>query len=290
LLLPRELRPAGVLGRHADRHRRARARQDTALLPEPAPRRPGRRGRVRQGLRMGAAAGGVTAAEEEEPRLHEPAMVAGVVLLLAALTCRRGVGADEAPCGPVLGTRGATGAAAGTGGPGGGSAAPAALTGAAAAAETPSRGARAVRARAGASPRARSAANHAGPRRCRHGWAVPGPRPHQRPWPTCSAEVFPDVSINHHRAAGVGRGQLLSTGNRRAVRGFPSSRHAARGHGHAVAQGGTSGCNASSVTRVHSRHAIGRDGRSVNRTPAMGRASCDCLGLSEAHHTRKKAG
>ena len=34
----------------------------------------------------------------------------------------------------------------------------------------------------------------------------------------------------------------------------------------------------------------GRDCSSVNRTPAMGRASCHSLVISEAHHTRKKAG
>ena len=34
----------------------------------------------------------------------------------------------------------------------------------------------------------------------------------------------------------------------------------------------------------------GRDCSSVNRTLAMGRASCHCLVVSEAHHTRKKAG
>src|SRR6266446_9434363 len=41
---------------------------------------------------------------------------------------------------------------------------------------------------------------------------------------------------------------------------------------------------------VKSRNSIGRDCNSVNRTPAMGRASCHCLVISEAHHTRKKAG
>src|SRR5262249_16452129 len=39
-----------------------------------------------------------------------------------------------------------------------------------------------------------------------------------------------------------------------------------------------------------SRNAVGRDCRSVNRTPAISRASCHGLVMSEAHHTRKKAG
>src|SRR2546422_11285794 len=33
---------------------------------------------------------------------------------------------------------------------------------------------------------------------------------------------------------------------------------------------------------------VGRDCRSVNRKPAMGRASCHCLVMSEAHHTIKR--
>jgi hypothetical protein len=41
---------------------------------------------------------------------------------------------------------------------------------------------------------------------------------------------------------------------------------------------------------VKSRNSMGRDCRSVNRKPAMGRASCHGLVISEAHHTRKKAG
>src|SRR5215475_3959555 len=41
---------------------------------------------------------------------------------------------------------------------------------------------------------------------------------------------------------------------------------------------------------VKSRNSIGRDWRSVNRKPAMGRASGHSMVISEAHHTRKKAG
>src|SRR5882672_7241456 len=33
---------------------------------------------------------------------------------------------------------------------------------------------------------------------------------------------------------------------------------------------------------------MGRDGRSGNRNPAMERASCRCLVMSAAHHTRKR--
>ena len=66
LLLPRELLAAGCLGRHEDRHLRERARQETQILHEPAPRRQGIRRRVRNGLIMGAAAIGVAQEEDDQ--------------------------------------------------------------------------------------------------------------------------------------------------------------------------------------------------------------------------------
>src|SRR5712691_6086015 len=68
--------------------------------------------------------------------------------------------------------------------------------------------------------------------------------------------------------------------NRRAVRGFPSIRHAAIRVWNAVSKGGTSCGNSSSVRLVKSRNSIGRDCRSVNRKPAMGRASCHYIVIS----------
>jgi len=152
------------------------------------------------------------------------------------------------------------------------------------------RGARAGRERVGAAPRARRAPRRAGPRTGLHGGAGPGPLPHTRPWPPWRGEGWRDGRQQHRRAAGVGRGPGGSTGNRRAVRGFPSIRHAALRAWPAAAHGGTSGGNASRITRVPSRNAIGRDGHAVNRQPALGRASCHGLVMAEAPQTRKKAG
>ena len=116
---------------------------------------------------MDAAAGGVTEQEEEEQGIDEQDIVDGVVLLLAALTVglfNRVLGADDAPCRPVMGTRGDTGAAGGTAATGVGSSSSGVTTVAASASETPSRCARAVRERAGASPRVRRAASRTGKR------------------------------------------------------------------------------------------------------------------------------
>src|SRR5262245_43888849 len=79
-------------------------------------------------------------------------------------------------------------------------------------------------------------------------------------------------------------------GKPRAVRSFPSIRHVAILPWNAASKGETSCCNLSSVTLVQSRNAIGRDCSSANRKSVIGRASRHCLVLSEAHHTRKKAG
>ena len=116
---------------------------------------------------MDTAAVGIAQQEDREQGIDEQDMVDGVVFVLPALTLllfTRVVGADEAPCGPVMGTRGEAGAAAGMGATGAGSSASGVTTVAAAASEIPRRWARAARERAGASPRARSAASSAGKR------------------------------------------------------------------------------------------------------------------------------
>jgi hypothetical protein len=185
-----------------------------------------------------------------------------------------GLGAAAAPRGAIRGQRGAPGAAPGTAPPGGGSSSPrGVLTGAAAAAETPKRGARAVSERAGAAPRGRHAARSAGTRTGRHGWAWLWPMPHRRPGTTWRAEVWREVSRKPRRSSGVGSGQCWDTGNRRAVRGFPSRRPAVRGAGNAAAKGGTSGGHSSRVQRVKARHAVGRACTSVHRPLALCRAS-----------------
>ena len=115
---------------------------------------------------MGAAAIGVTQKEDDKQGIDEQDIFDGVVLFLAAITCRlfsRVLGTDDAPFRPVMGKRGETGAAAGQGPPGR-LLLQRVTTVAASASETPSRWARAVRERAGASPRARNAASSTGKR------------------------------------------------------------------------------------------------------------------------------
>jgi hypothetical protein len=109
---------------------------------------------------MGAAARGVTQEEDEQQRIDEQDIFDRMVSFLPAITrllFSRVLGADDAPFGPVMGTRGASGVATGMG-----SASRASTTVAASASETPRRWASAVRERAGASPRVRRAANNTG--------------------------------------------------------------------------------------------------------------------------------
>ena len=117
---------------------------------------------------MGATAEGVAAAADEEQRIDAQDIFDRVGLVLAALTgrlCRRVWGADDAPLGAIMGTRGDAGAAVGTAPPGVGASSASGVTPVAASApEPPKRCAKAVRERAGASPRARRAVSKAGPR------------------------------------------------------------------------------------------------------------------------------
>jgi hypothetical protein len=120
---PRELRAPGR--RHAARHLGRRAGQDAQRLPPSAPGGPGRRGGRGAALVMEAAAGGGAQTQEPEPGRHAQPLVPRGVPGLAPLTgvrCRRGLGADEPPCRPVLGTRGEVGGAAGALAPGAASA------------------------------------------------------------------------------------------------------------------------------------------------------------------------
>jgi hypothetical protein len=167
LLLQGQLRTAGLLRRHEDRHLREREGQETEILQQPTPGRERVGGGLRDAQIMGTAAVGGAQKEDDEHGIDEQDMFDGVVLFLAALTrglLRRVLGADDPPFGPVMGTRGETGAAAGSAPPSSGSSTGGVTTVAASASETPSRWARAVRERAGASPRARSAASSAGKR------------------------------------------------------------------------------------------------------------------------------
>src|SRR5512145_1262737 len=118
LLLQRELLATGLLRRHEDRYLRERERQEPQILQEPAPRRQGIRRRFRNGLIMGTAAIGITEKEDGEQGIDEQHIFDGVVFFLAAITLslfNRVLGADDAPFGPVMGTRGESGATTGTG-------------------------------------------------------------------------------------------------------------------------------------------------------------------------------
>src|SRR2546426_4977129 len=107
---------------------------------------------------MDMAAVGVAQKEDDEERIDEQDMFDGVVLFLAAITrglLRRVLGADDAPFGPVMGTRGEGGAVAGVVATGVASSACGATTVAASASATPGRWATAVSDLAGAAPQAR---------------------------------------------------------------------------------------------------------------------------------------
>ena len=167
VLLQGELRTAGLLRRHEDLHRRERERQKAQILQQPTASRERVGGGLRDAQIMNPAALGVAQKEDDEERIDEQDIFDGVVLFLAAITCRlcsRVLGTDDPLFRPVMGKRGEAGAAAGTGVPGAGSSSSASTTVAASASETPSRWARAVRERAGASPRARNAASSTGKR------------------------------------------------------------------------------------------------------------------------------
>src|SRR5947209_8314211 len=118
---------------------------------------------------MHTAATGGTEKKDREQGIDQQDIFDRMALFLAALArrlCSRVMGADDAPCGPIMGKREGGGVAAGTVATGAGSSARGATRGAASASATPNRWARAVRERVGASPRAGSATSSAGWRIC----------------------------------------------------------------------------------------------------------------------------
>jgi len=167
VLLQGELRTAGLLRRHEDRHLRERERQKAQILQQPTPSREWVGGGLRDAQIMDPAAVGVAQKEDDEERIDEQDIFDGVVLFLATITFflfSRVLGADDAPLGAVMSKRGESGVAAGAPTTGAGASSSGVTTVAASASEMPSRWARAVRERAGASPRARRAARRAGKR------------------------------------------------------------------------------------------------------------------------------
>src|SRR5262249_39674281 len=162
VLLQGELRTAGLLRRHEDRHLRERERQEAQILQQPTPSWEWVGGGLSDAQIMDTAAVGAAQKEDEEQGIDEQDIFHGMVFFLAALTrflFSRVLGTDDAPFRPVMGKRGEAGA-----GMGAGSSSRGATTVAASASETPRRWAKAVRERAGASPRVRRAASSAGRR------------------------------------------------------------------------------------------------------------------------------
>jgi hypothetical protein len=167
VLLQGQLPTAGLLRRHEDRHLREREGQEAQSLQQPTPRREGVGSGLSDAQSLDTAAVGIAQKEDREQGIDEQDIFDSVVFLLPTITFllfTRVLGADDAPFGPVMGTRGEAGGAAGMGTTGAGSSASGVTTVAAAASETPRRWARAERERAGASPRVRSAASNAGNR------------------------------------------------------------------------------------------------------------------------------
>jgi hypothetical protein len=167
LLLQGQFRTAWLLRRHEDLDLGQRERQEAQILQQPTPSREWVGDGLSDAQIMDTAAVGVAQKEDDEERIDQQDIFDRVVLFLAALTrglFNRVLGADDAPLGAVMGTRGAAGVAVGTATTGADSSSSGVTTVAAAASETPRRWTKAERERAGASPRARSAASNAGNR------------------------------------------------------------------------------------------------------------------------------
>src|SRR5262249_52061828 len=238
VLLPGQLLAAGFLGRHEDFHLREREGQEAQSLPQPTPRREWIGSGLRNAQIMGTAAVGIAQKEAQEAGIDEQDIFDGMVSFRATITFflfSRVLGADDAPFRPVMGKRGE----AGTGLEVGSSSSGVTIV-AASASATPRRWARAVSERAGASPRLRRAASSTGRSTWMHWLALLWPMPKRRPWTTGTEYVFTYARINSNRSSGVGKGQFWYTLKRRAVRGFPSRRHAAICAWNAASKGGIS--------------------------------------------------
>ena len=172
VLLQGQLRTAWLLRRHQDFALRERAGQEAQSLQQPTPGWQWVGGGLRDAQIMDTAAVGVAQKKDDEPGIDEQDVLERVVFFLPAIAvrlCRRGLGADDAPFGAVMGKRGDGGAAVrGTGASSRGT-----TTVAASASETPRRGAKAVRERAGALPRVRNAVSNVGRRMWIHCLALP---------------------------------------------------------------------------------------------------------------------
>jgi hypothetical protein len=115
VLRQRSLLTTGLPGRHEDLSLRQREGQEAQVLSQPALCGQGRGRRVSNALIMDTAAVGIAQKEDQEEGIDSQDIFDGVVLVLATITfrlCRSVLGADDPPFRPVMGTRGASGAAA----------------------------------------------------------------------------------------------------------------------------------------------------------------------------------
>src|SRR5207245_2984686 len=111
-----QLLTAWLLRRHEDLHLRERERQEAQILQQPTPSREWVGGGLSDAQIMDTAAVGVAQKEDDEERIDQQDIFDGVVLFVAAITCgllRLVLGADGAPFGRVVGSRGAAGGGGG---------------------------------------------------------------------------------------------------------------------------------------------------------------------------------
>ncbi len=194
VLRPCPLRAARWLGWPQDLDLGKRAREEAPILSPPPPGREGGGRGHGDTLIVHPPCRGRAEAEDREQGIDEQDMFARGGLLLAALTrglCSRVLGADDAPCRAVMGTRGDAGPPAGAATRGVRSSSKGMTPVATSAAAPPRRWARAVSERAGASPRGRRGASRTGRRPGIHGVALLCLMRNSCPWTTWSAEVFP---------------------------------------------------------------------------------------------------
>src|SRR5262249_39856233 len=106
LLLQGQLLTAGLLRRHKDFDLREREGQEAQILQQPTPGWKWVGGGLRDAQIMDTAAVGVAQKKDDEQGIDEQDVLARMVFFLPALAvrlCRRGLGADDAPFGAVMG-------------------------------------------------------------------------------------------------------------------------------------------------------------------------------------------
>ena len=159
-LRPREGPAPGLLGGHDDLDLVQGERQEAQVLEQPAPRRQGVRGRIRNAFIVGTTRIGLAQKKNRERGIDQQHVFDRVVLFLAAITARllsRILWAPDAPFGPIMAKRGegAAGVSGAAGGLAGGTGSSVGMSRAAASASvTPRRWAKSCKDRLGAFPKA----------------------------------------------------------------------------------------------------------------------------------------